>query len=36
MPENRREWNFENKRKYRQPFSRGYSFQDDEKPVFTP
>jgi hypothetical protein len=35
-PETKRDWNLEEKRKYRQPFSRGYAFQDDAVSKFTP
>lgn len=36
VPETKRDWNLEEKRKYRQPFSRGYAFQDDVVSKFTP
>lgn len=36
VPETKRDWNLEEKRKYRQPFSRGYAFQDDAVSKFTP
>ena len=35
-PETKRDWNLEEKRKFRQPFSRGYAFQDDAVSKFTP
>jgi hypothetical protein len=35
-PDTTRDWNMEAKRKYRQPFSRGYAFQDDGVSKFIP
>lgn len=35
-PEQQRTWNIDKSRRFRQPFSRGYAFHDEEKPTFTP